>query len=94
MKTCKKCGNRIESMADKDAESVIWRGNKMVNVFYPSKVADHGYCGYHHRKKYYGDIHEAVLRARMERNKNHYDKLRHLIKIGGQNGRTYPDSKV
>lgn len=85
MKMCKEvgCTNRVESVADKSYDSVIWKGDKMLNVFFPSVVADHGRCYYHARKHENAEwFAEGEAVREKIREKNRYKTLQ-LFKLGG-----------
>ena len=82
------CDQRVEFVADRDAESVVWNTNKMLNVFFPSVPAGHGRCSYHQRKIDYAALHEYYMEERRKRNKNIQKTTRQLFKMGGS---TYGD---
>jgi len=89
VKICKEhdCDRRVERVANKDTPSQVYRSKDFTNVFYPSKVAEHGRCYYHARKREA----EIIMRANMVRRRNkqklHREYLRRLYKLSG--GKNY-----
>lgn len=83
-KFCKEedCLNRVESVADREKPSQLHKSKGRLIVLFPSKPAEHGYCYYHYRVRYYAKFHEKVMEARRRANKNHRIQQQ-LIKLGG-----------
>jgi hypothetical protein len=77
----------VERIADKDEPSVVYRSPKFLNVFFPSKTAEHGRCYYHARKAEAARLMKANMVRRRDKQRLHREYLRRLYKLSG--GKSY-----
>ena len=77
------CLEFVDTEADKDYDSVMYKNNGFLNFFYPSKKCSHGYCGYHTRRIYHERFFERVQEEREKFRERNIMKKQRLFKLGG-----------